>query len=68
MPTRILDRTLGPEDLAMCKRVFDQACRRLALDPSSMENEFVASRILALFKAGFLNEQELLAEVIARKD
>ncbi|WP_027062312.1 hypothetical protein [Mesorhizobium loti] len=59
---------LEPEDLNMCKRVFDHSCRELGLDGSSLENQLLASRILALFQSGIHDEQQLLAAVTARQN
>ncbi|BCG86550.1 hypothetical protein MesoLj113c_26600 [Mesorhizobium sp. 113-3-9] len=67
MPTRILEGVLEPEDVDMCKRVFDHACRDLGLDPSSIDNQILAARILALFRSGVREERSLLAAVVRQR-
>lgn len=67
MPTHFRNGALRPEDLAMCKRVLDEASHQLGLDGSSLEYEVLASRILVLFNTGVRTKDQLLTEVIQRR-
>jgi len=67
MPTRILDGVLNPDDLTLCKRVFDRACEDLNLDNQSLENEWIAMDVLALFQRGLHDENQLLAAVMSAR-
>ncbi|RWD20760.1 MAG: hypothetical protein EOS57_08215 [Mesorhizobium sp.] len=40
---------LGPEELALCQRVFDQICADASLDSKSIEAEDLAAAVLTAF-------------------
>ena len=59
---------LGPDDLALCQRVFDQACADDNMDCSGVLGEMLASTVIGTFQRGFVNEADLLIEVRRRRD
>jgi hypothetical protein len=54
---------LGPEDLALCQRVFEQVCSDDKMDPGCIDSEDLAAAVLTTFQRGVTNEAELLAAV-----
>lgn len=64
MPHRRFSRTrLSPHDLAICERVYDQACAAEHIDPLSQDAEALAVMIVAIFRNTTTNERKLLEEV-----
>jgi hypothetical protein len=64
MPHRRFNRTrLGPHDLAICERVYDQVCADEHIDPLSRDAEALAVMIVAIFRNITTSERELLEEV-----
>lgn len=68
MPKSVYDRgLLKPDEVAKLKRVFDEACLRRDIEPSSEEARELALTVLALHNAGMINEDELTATVGFRR-
>ncbi|QKC67149.1 hypothetical protein EFV37_22080 [Mesorhizobium loti] len=59
---------LGPQDLAICQRVFDKLCVSANWERTAIEGEELAFRILVAFQHGITNEEALLAEMYALLD
>ncbi|RWK55818.1 MAG: hypothetical protein E5X43_08405 [Mesorhizobium sp.] len=60
---------LGPEDLALCQRVFDQICADASLDSTSIEAEDLAAMVLSAFqRSPDKTEADLLAAIRARRN
>jgi len=59
---------LGPDDLALCQRVFDQICTDANWDRDCPDSQILASVILAAFQHGTTNEAELLAAMRERRN
>lgn len=59
---------LGPEDLALCRRVFEQVCSDGNLDRSCIGSEELAATVLNMFQHGVTDEAELLAAVRTLRD
>ena len=57
---------LGPEDLALCQRVFDRICAESKTAPSDIDSELLASNVLMAFQHGVMDEAALVAEVRAK--
>ncbi|RRH89561.1 hypothetical protein EH240_33810 [Mesorhizobium tamadayense] len=57
---------LGPEDLAICQRVFDQICADAMLDRDSTDSQALALTVLTFFQRGAVDHDELLAAVLSR--
>jgi hypothetical protein len=69
MPTRIFYDFLNPDDLQLCKRVFESACAELGMDGSSLDSHIVASAVLSIFQTGLRDEAGLLTAVLgAQRD
>ncbi|TIR27963.1 MAG: hypothetical protein E5V28_19880 [Mesorhizobium sp.] len=55
---------LGPEDLALCQRVFDQICADASLGSKSIEAEDLAAAVLTAFHCSpNRTEADLLAAI-----
>ncbi|RWB75868.1 MAG: hypothetical protein EOQ50_10320 [Mesorhizobium sp.] len=50
---------LEPEDLQLCRRVFEQACAEIGFDPSSAQSEALATAVLGIFQSGIGEEADL---------
>ncbi|WP_084508022.1 hypothetical protein [Mesorhizobium sp. WSM3224] len=59
---------LGPEDLAICQRVFDRICADANLDRKSVDGQVLALTVLAFFQRGVTDHDELLAAVLGRRE
>jgi len=59
---------LGPDDLALCQRVFDQICTDAKWDRDCADSEILASVIFTTFKNGTVNEADLLAAMRERRN
>jgi hypothetical protein len=60
---------LGPEDLTLCQRVFDQICADASLDSTSIEAEDLAAMVLSAFKRSpDKTEADLLAAIRSRRN
>jgi len=60
---------LGPEDLALCQRVFDQICADASLDRLSIEAEDLAAAVLSAFHCSpNRTEADLLAVIRSRRN
>jgi hypothetical protein len=57
---------LGPDDLAMCQAVLEQACSEVGVDLTSLDAGILASVVLALFNSGVRDRNDLLERVRAR--
>lgn len=55
---------IGPEDLAVCQRVFDQICAEAKIDRNWDEGEVLAVTVLTFFQHGFAEYDDLLAAVL----
>lgn len=68
MPNRVLkNEFLGPEDLALCQRVFVQMCADARLDRLSLDAELLAAAILSTFQRMPVGEAELLEAIRSRR-
>lgn len=64
MPKSIYHRgILKPAEIAVLKRVFDEACRAGDIEPESDAARQTALTILALYNAGLVDEQALRSAV-----
>ncbi|TGQ69352.1 MAG: hypothetical protein E5V49_14685 [Mesorhizobium sp.] len=54
---------LGPLDLAVCERVFDQICADEQLDPLDPDAEILAVMVVAVFRNAHTSERALLEAV-----
>jgi len=59
---------LGPEDPAMCQRIFDQVRADANWERSAVESEELAASVLLAFQHGFTDEAALLAEICSQRD
>ncbi|PAP96294.1 hypothetical protein CIT31_06360 [Mesorhizobium wenxiniae] len=60
---------LGPEDLALCQRVFDQICAGASLERQSIEAEDLAAAVLTAFHCSpNRTEADLLAAIRSRRN
>lgn len=60
MPKSIYQRgILKPAEIAILKRVFDEACKAGHIEPESDTARETALTILALYNAGLVDEQSL---------
>jgi hypothetical protein len=60
---------LGPEDLALCQRVFDQISADASLDSKSIEAEDLAAAVLTAFHCSpNRTEADLLAAIRSRRN
>lgn len=50
---------LEPEDLQLCRRVFEQACAEIGVDSRSAESEALAMAVLTMFQSGIVEEADL---------
>jgi hypothetical protein len=68
MPNGILiSDFLGPEDLALCQRVFRQIIADANLDRTSIDAELVAAAVLAAFQRMPASEAEFLEAMRSRR-
>jgi hypothetical protein len=60
---------LGPDDLALCQRVFDQICTDANWDRTSIEAEELAAMVLYAFHLSpNRTEADLLAAIRSRRN
>jgi hypothetical protein len=59
---------IGPDDLAVCQRVFDQICAGAKIDRNSDEGEVLAVTVVTFFQHGFAEYDDLLAAVLGYRD
>jgi hypothetical protein len=60
---------LGPEDLALCQRVFDQICADASWDRASIDAEDLAAMVLDAFQLSpNRTEGDLLAAIRSRRN
>ncbi|BAB52951.1 MULTISPECIES: hypothetical protein [Mesorhizobium] len=68
MLRRRFNRTcLSPHDLAICERVFEQACSDENLDPLDPDAEILAVMVVSIFRNAHTSERELLEAVRSRR-
>ena len=58
---------LGPQDLAVCQRVFDRVCMDSNLNHTCIDSQILASTVLRVFQQGFVNETDLVSEIRAHR-
>ena len=54
----------APEDVAMLRRVFAEACREQVAQPDAATCKRIAARIITSLKRGRVDEQELLRDAV----
>lgn len=59
---------IGPEDLAVCQRVFDQISADARIGRDTDDGKVLASAVLTFFQRGFVEHDKLLAAVLGYRD
>lgn len=69
MLRKLQSEFLGPEDLALCQRVFDLVCADARLDKLSLDGQLLASTVVTTFQSlPGISEPDLLASIRGRRD
>jgi hypothetical protein len=68
MPNSVYDRgILKPADIAKLRKIFDEACALIEIEPDSGDAREIALTILALHNAGMVEEETLRNAVCYRR-